>query len=577
MKTCDDNHSLYGITWNSLRSHLDGVELKKSSYVLNPLAPEFIPLRLRQEEPYLCFPFHPYLPMVNMCQPVPYQPIVYSPFYGHMMQYSAAHTMASPYPRMVQPPPQPPFPSYGMLSPRMTTHARAPMYMPSRPIYNPLPYGSASPQINDPKPMERMPNGVPSNLIFKSPYQPIHPTYPVKPELMYSPRACQGYPAVHGAPAATTKICGPRSLVPNDKPVLSPAVSPSGATARHHPQISPPAKASAIEKRCELYHYFQMIGSYIPPDCNLDLLLKTPMLRMPWLNYVQKFKGLTQAQELHKLLETAHKLEAVGHTLPPLVGDVPCRICTPNRPSNVNRGPALENVTPPPPPPMSVQNDSSRCDKLSYRHVLLNGKELISGTDVSPNGHADIRTPTRLPKVMTVEELEATFMNEAETTATYPIDVVSQILDDGESTDDSSVSESVPPDKSLLYRLHRKAPGNTARSNSWTPTLGLPHGATKKRNSCYNLQSSLSRDDPDSSRWRPSDSPLPVSPNPIDARSREEPSSSNGGTAKQPMTYAGAVRSVIHPRTRRDDSPSRRPLSIVQDLKGTSGFYHYFT
>lgn len=51
IEICNENKSLFGITWSYLRSQLDGVELKRS-YVLNPLAPEFIP-RALQPEAYL--------------------------------------------------------------------------------------------------------------------------------------------------------------------------------------------------------------------------------------------------------------------------------------------------------------------------------------------------------------------------------------------------------------------------------------------------------------------------------------------------------------------------------------------
>lgn len=51
IEICNQNKSLFGITWSMLRSQLDGVELKKT-YVLNPLAPEFIP-RALQHEAYL--------------------------------------------------------------------------------------------------------------------------------------------------------------------------------------------------------------------------------------------------------------------------------------------------------------------------------------------------------------------------------------------------------------------------------------------------------------------------------------------------------------------------------------------
>ncbi|XP_069701486.1 probable helicase with zinc finger domain isoform X2 [Periplaneta americana] len=51
IEICNQNKSLFGITWSYLRSQLDGVELKKT-YVLNPLAPEFVP-RQYQGESYI--------------------------------------------------------------------------------------------------------------------------------------------------------------------------------------------------------------------------------------------------------------------------------------------------------------------------------------------------------------------------------------------------------------------------------------------------------------------------------------------------------------------------------------------
>lgn len=46
LEKCHDNCSLFGVTWSQLQRQLDGLELKKS-YVLNPLAPVFVPNRLR--------------------------------------------------------------------------------------------------------------------------------------------------------------------------------------------------------------------------------------------------------------------------------------------------------------------------------------------------------------------------------------------------------------------------------------------------------------------------------------------------------------------------------------------------
>ncbi|XP_046398120.1 probable helicase with zinc finger domain isoform X2 [Ischnura elegans] len=42
LEICHANNSLFGVTWASLRSQLDGVETRRT-YVLNPLAPEFVP------------------------------------------------------------------------------------------------------------------------------------------------------------------------------------------------------------------------------------------------------------------------------------------------------------------------------------------------------------------------------------------------------------------------------------------------------------------------------------------------------------------------------------------------------
>lgn len=49
IQICEENNSLFGITWLSLKNQLDGVELKKT-YTLNPLAPEFIPRAMQQQE-----------------------------------------------------------------------------------------------------------------------------------------------------------------------------------------------------------------------------------------------------------------------------------------------------------------------------------------------------------------------------------------------------------------------------------------------------------------------------------------------------------------------------------------------
>lgn len=45
---CHENNSLHGITFEQIKAQLEALELKKT-YVLNPLAPEFIPRALRAQ------------------------------------------------------------------------------------------------------------------------------------------------------------------------------------------------------------------------------------------------------------------------------------------------------------------------------------------------------------------------------------------------------------------------------------------------------------------------------------------------------------------------------------------------
>lgn len=87
IEICNTNNSLFGITWKSLRAQLDGVELKKT-YVLNPLAPEFVP-RSFQAESYIRLP-----PTPSVYQ----QPMYYPPNQGGASQGSSYLHMRPPPP-----------------------------------------------------------------------------------------------------------------------------------------------------------------------------------------------------------------------------------------------------------------------------------------------------------------------------------------------------------------------------------------------------------------------------------------------------------------------------------------------
>lgn len=218
---CHQNKSLFGITWTILKQQLDGVELRKT-YVLNPLAPEFIPRSL-QTESYLrdqimrnsrnfnqmmiphggpAVPppgpinhpmnfhhhqqqqqqqqqpnFHPHMgppaaaPMMN--QPV--RPFG-SPNYGHHMSAPGPNPPPPPPNNMQQFPPFPPnngsgFPNFSPHQPLMmpanmpfkhfwnSPNSLYPSMDKNIPAGNPWPRGQQSPhQIRPPVPVPRPPN-----------------------------------------------------------------------------------------------------------------------------------------------------------------------------------------------------------------------------------------------------------------------------------------------------------------------------------------------------------------------------------------------------------------------------------
>lgn len=102
IEICDQNKSLFGITWSSLRSQLDGVELKKT-FVLNPLAPEFVP-RAHQAEAYLR---EQQLHAQQQTQPSSHQPS-HAPNHQQPSSHPAPHHHASApnsvLPHHLQPP-----------------------------------------------------------------------------------------------------------------------------------------------------------------------------------------------------------------------------------------------------------------------------------------------------------------------------------------------------------------------------------------------------------------------------------------------------------------------------------------
>ncbi|XP_017768424.1 PREDICTED: probable helicase with zinc finger domain isoform X2 [Nicrophorus vespilloides] len=94
LQICEENKSLFGITWLSLRNHLDGVELKKT-YVLNPLAPEFIPRKFKEN-----YVRAQLIPEINLLIPPPFRIPIIAP---NFIQFRPAIPWAFAPPRQFRP------------------------------------------------------------------------------------------------------------------------------------------------------------------------------------------------------------------------------------------------------------------------------------------------------------------------------------------------------------------------------------------------------------------------------------------------------------------------------------------
>lgn len=146
IQICNQNKSLFGITWSYLRSQLDGVELKKT-YVLNPLAPEFFP-RQYQGESYIRLPslLGPYggtgpglLPPPLQFPPGPHHPIppyLAPSVYPCQVYYYPPHHSSNPSFYPLRPPlmypqpsgPPPPLNPWGLSYPIVSPTAPGSMF-----------------------------------------------------------------------------------------------------------------------------------------------------------------------------------------------------------------------------------------------------------------------------------------------------------------------------------------------------------------------------------------------------------------------------------------------------------------
>lgn len=204
IETCHQNKSLFGITWQSLKSQLDGVELRKI-YVLNPLAPEFIP-RV-QTESYLrdqimrnnrsyssmmlphasAMPTGPVNPSMNFHHSQQSNMTNQHSFHPHMTPAQNVGSLNSSFPPVAQPPQQfnssnnamnqqvRPFgsPSYHHMGPiHPTPSANIQQY--TGPFNNgPVPFSNPVQSFNQPNPVPLQQNHPPIMPNFHMNQQPM--------------------------------------------------------------------------------------------------------------------------------------------------------------------------------------------------------------------------------------------------------------------------------------------------------------------------------------------------------------------------------------------------------------------
>lgn len=85
IEICHESKSLFGMTWVHLNALLNKVELLKAS-LLNPLAPEYVPLRMRQTGSSVKPPSYHHQPFYQTFPTTPYMPnLIFRPTFNNLM------------------------------------------------------------------------------------------------------------------------------------------------------------------------------------------------------------------------------------------------------------------------------------------------------------------------------------------------------------------------------------------------------------------------------------------------------------------------------------------------------------
>ena len=322
------NNSLFGTTWAALRVMLDHCELRKG-YVLNPLAPEFVPRATRnlhyQKEAYLNQlinaartesslnnqrPSHQnHQPQAHHGTPPPW-----------MHPYYNIHPLNRPIPPQLLnflPPPWPPLP-YGMVPPVTVAPPLHPsmfrIYGPDRQgaldhqaarLQGPLPIIPRSPPKSLPRPLAMHPNfnQSPAKRVGNSQKQQVnmYATPTVQPHLQRptGPRMNQA----GGTSRQATAMSATAAPSVSDKsytflkdgvhfpPVPAippPAFAPVSAANSELQKMKKNASSSQVSSNPKaLEHKLEPALDVLPTDIELTMFLKSPQLQHAWLLKLQ--------------------------------------------------------------------------------------------------------------------------------------------------------------------------------------------------------------------------------------------------------------------------------------------------
>ncbi|KAI4471147.1 dna2/nam7 helicase family [Holotrichia oblita] len=294
IQICNENNSLFGITWSQLRSQLDGVEFKKS-YVLNPLAPEFVPKKFLMEAfiinsrvlPPVVNPQWmnnpPPIPhsMVRFPQPPPFaSPPIVDPFMPVVLY---PNQILQPTPHMVAV--RPPLPSW--------------------PVNNvPPPQTPHRPPVSFPREMEQ-PNIQPPASMIPNPFPPqlpqvLHKTMP-NPQSIIDPRV---------PPIPCKILTQGNEIIDCSRPNMQmPHIE------RKHEETGMIQFLNNVHfpetfqnSSCSLNDYINLL----PPKMTLaDMITQTYDVQESWFHHLLKTKGIEAAKKFEYLIHTTTKKEPI--------------------------------------------------------------------------------------------------------------------------------------------------------------------------------------------------------------------------------------------------------------------------